>query len=315
MKYDLTLLQMPTCMVHEALIDNFHKDVNQTIDRLVSAWNAEHQQCVEAWNIEHDAEARLVEWAQAEQRQWNEEQAEQWQWNEEQAQLEEAEVEKEHKDAEKKKPKIDDFNENRPAFSIITPCPSQYAIQKIAAFDFVELWYSFLEGCTKAARCHKSQADDAFSVTNTNDILTLRPIASVKASRNACADYDFSFSEFLQAKNSFLQHLKQASWPNKHINALAEFFWHLENHLIWVNENSDLIALHYASRIHCQWHDNLKANTDSAFNISLINNVLINSIAFKIDSSIQTKVTCKVSPPPPPHHICPTNAPCFPFFC
>ena len=60
------------------------------------------------------------------------------------------------------------------------------------------------------------------------------------------------------------------SWPSKHVNALAKFFWNLENHPIRHNENGDRIALLYASRIRRQWHDDLKINNGSAFNIALI---------------------------------------------
>ncbi|KAG8214776.1 hypothetical protein J3R82DRAFT_9911 [Butyriboletus roseoflavus] len=181
--------------------------------------------------------------------------------------------------------------------SIIAPQPSQYAIQKISAFDFVELWYFSPEGCSEAACNHKSQADDMFGLSNTNEILTLHPVASVRVSRNARANYDLLFSEFLQAKNAFLYHIKQATWPDKHVNALAEFFWNLKNHSMHVNENGDLIALHYAFCIHRQWHDELKSNSGNTFNILIINDNLMNSIAFEMNSNIQAKVSHKVNLP------------------
>jgi hypothetical protein len=177
------------------------------------------------------------------------------------------------------------------------PRPSQYAIQKLITFDFIELWYFSLEGCAEAHRNHKSQADDAFGISSAHDVLTLRLVTSVKASRLARADHDLSFSELLQAKNVFLQHTKRNGWLDKHVNALAQFFWNLENHPIRFTEHGDTITLHYASRVQQRWHDDLKNNSGDAFNISLISDVLMNSIAFEVNSSIQIAATRKVSSP------------------
>ncbi|KAF8546504.1 hypothetical protein OG21DRAFT_1580388 [Imleria badia] len=239
------------CIVREALMGSFNENAEQSIDRLNTTWDAEHDTHVEAWNLQREAEQR--------------------ERDEEQERLKEAKAEKERKDAEKKKPKISDFNERRAPPSTIDPRPSQYAIQKISTFDFVELWYFSPEGCSDTICNQKSQADDAFGLTNSHDILTLCPIAAVKASRLARFDHDLSFSEMLQAKNLFLCQIKQHVWPSKHINALAEFFWNLENHPIRNNENGDTITLTYASHIRRQWHDDLKNNVGDAFNIVLIN--------------------------------------------
>ncbi|KAG6372372.1 hypothetical protein JVT61DRAFT_7815 [Boletus reticuloceps] len=62
-----------------------------------------------------------------------------------------------------------------------------------------------------------------------SDMLTLCSVASIKASRHACADHELSFSKTLQAKNLLLYHIKQLTWPDKHINTLVEFFWHLKS--------------------------------------------------------------------------------------
>ncbi|KAG6374914.1 hypothetical protein JVT61DRAFT_3648 [Boletus reticuloceps] len=87
-------------------------------------------------------------------------------------------TENEHKEAEKKKPKINNFDADLPPPSIIVPHPLQYTIQKLTSFE--------------------SQADDAFGLAASNNILTIHPVASVKASKNAHLDHDLTFSEFLQ---------------------------------------------------------------------------------------------------------------------
>lgn len=224
-------------MVREAVMAAHNIDVDEAIDRITAAWQLEHDQRVEAWNLEQEANTREAERIQLEQRQRDEEEQ----------RLQEAEVEREHREAEKKKPKISDFNEDQPPPNMVAPRPSQYAFQKLSSFEYVELWYFSQEGCLEASRNNCSQADDALGITTTHDVLTLRPVASVKGSRNAKADHELSFSDFLQAKNAFLKHLGQAAWPEKHVNALAKFFWNIENHPIRDNLNSDPIALHYAS--------------------------------------------------------------------
>ncbi|KAN0078025.1 hypothetical protein V8E55_010082 [Tylopilus felleus] len=242
-------------MVREAVMAAHNIDIDEAIDRIAAAWQ-----------LEHDQRRRLQE----------------------------AEVEREHREAEKKKPKISDFNEDQPPPNVVAPRPSQYAFQKLSSFEYVELWYFSQEGCLEASRNNCSQADNTLGITTTHDVLTLRPVASVKASRNAKVDHELSFGNFLQEKNAFLKHLGQAAWPEKHVNALAKFFWNIENHPICDNLNSDPIALHYASRICHRWHDDLKNNSGKIFNVSLINENLMNSIVFEINSSIQNKVVQKV---------------------
>ncbi|KAF8129555.1 hypothetical protein EV363DRAFT_1264033 [Boletus edulis] len=266
------------------IIDGSGETHEVVADRLAAAWDVEHNERIDAWNRQQD-EAHEVEQAvqQAERERQNE-----------QLRLDEAEAEKERKDAEKKKPKINDFNPDLPPPSVIVPRPSQYALHKLATFEFVEIWYFSPDGCAEATRNHRSQADDAFGLTASNDLLTIHPVASVKASKNARSDHDLTFSEFLQAKNSFLHHAKQTAWPDKHVNVLAEFFWNLENHPMRSNPNGDLIALQYASRIRRQWHDDLKTNPGRAFNIAIINENLMNSIAFEVNASIQSRIIHKV---------------------
>jgi len=288
----------PYRTIREAIMDTFSGEVAQAVECLNTAWDDNHNSRVEAWNLQQEAEQREAQHLQQEQRDLEEQERQQA----------EEESERERREAKKKKPKINNFNENRAPPIVIVPRPSQYVIQKISAFNFVELWYFSPEGCSEAAKNHHSQADDSFGLTSSNNILTLHPVVSVRASRLACANHNLSFSEFLRAKNSFLHHIKQVSWPNKHINTLAEFFWNLENHPIRTNENSDTIALLYAVRIHRQWHDDLKSNSGTTFNIAIISDALLTSIAFELNMNCQAKTSRKVHSP----FFIPTTVPCSP---
>lgn len=106
--------------------------------------------------------------------------------------------------------------------SILVPHPSQYAIQKLNTFDYVELWYFFPEDCANAACNNRSQADDTFGLSKVDNILTVHLVTSVRALWNTLTDQELSFESFLQAKNSFLIHAKRASWPTNNLNTLED---------------------------------------------------------------------------------------------
>ncbi|KAF9218414.1 hypothetical protein BS17DRAFT_883440 [Gyrodon lividus] len=84
-----------------------------------------------------------------------------------------------------------------PPPNVLEERPSQYALSKLASFDFVPLWYFTFEGCRDAVAFLRSKADDAYGLTSANDVLTLKLVTSVKASKNVWPDELLSFSEFL----------------------------------------------------------------------------------------------------------------------
>ncbi|KAG1820907.1 uncharacterized protein BJ212DRAFT_1478000 [Suillus subaureus] len=217
----------------------------EVIACLMETWNADHNARVVEWNQDREAEARR-----------------------------EAEAERERTEAEKKKPKMNGFEHASSVGDYLTPCPAQYAIQKLTNFEYVELWYFLLEGCKDALKSSHSVADNDMSITRTDDQLTLWPTSAFKVSKVAMADHELSFSIFLRAKNLFLVQISKAKWPQPNIDALLLFFWHLENHSIRNNsEIGDMVILTYALRVHQDWHDCLKC--DEGFNIGNINENLI----------------------------------------
>ena len=195
----------------------------------------------------------------------------------------------------KKKAKMADFAEGQAPPDVIRQHPSQYAIQKLYTYDFIELWYFTQEGCKDAAFTHHTNAEDAFGVTNSNDVLTLHPITSVKASKHAVPNEDLSFSQLMQARISFMEYAQQAGWPEKHIKALAVFFWKLETHPKHEDHNGDRTIINYAATVCRQWHDKLKASRGRAFDISVINESLMNSIHLRIGSADYQQLANTVS--------------------
>ncbi|KAI6146448.1 hypothetical protein BKA82DRAFT_4015954 [Pisolithus tinctorius] len=256
-------------------------NLEQAVAHLHMAWDDDHQCRVNEWNARHRAEGE-----EAQQRENRPELAPG------PAPRQEAEgLDDGHHDTECKKPRMANFTIGCPPPSIIVNRPSQYATNKLASCKYIELWYFSPEGCNDAAKHARSNANDTFGISSTNDLLTLRPVALVKASQNTCTDHNLTFGKFLQAQVSFLHHVRMVPWPEKHINTLTMFFWNLKSHPQCSTMNGDAIILNYASQVCHQWHDELKVTNGHVFDISIINDTLMNSIAFKVNDTTQKRLT------------------------
>ncbi|KAF9224258.1 hypothetical protein BS17DRAFT_703744, partial [Gyrodon lividus] len=129
------------------------------------------------------------------------------------------------KEAERKKPRMNSFIPGSFVTDILIHPPSQYALQKLSSFDFIELWYFTLAGCLgKAKHSNKSQADDIFGISKVNDHLMVHSITSICVSCNVLPDHKLPFPKFLTVKNCFLKYAKKVDWPNKNLDALAKLF-------------------------------------------------------------------------------------------
>lgn len=131
---------------------------------------------------------------------------------------------------EKKKLTIGDFEEDAPPPNVITCCLWQYVLQKIATYEYVELWCFTKDRCFEATKQVHSQADNGFSLLSTNKVLTLCLAVSIKASKYAKADHKLTRTKILQVQTLYLQHLKKANWLEKHISALFKFFLNVKCH-------------------------------------------------------------------------------------
>ncbi|KIK76938.1 hypothetical protein PAXRUDRAFT_17842 [Paxillus rubicundulus Ve08.2h10] len=198
-----------------------------------------------AWNAQREVEARTA--AEAEEMHRLHKEEEELLINEE--------AKRERKEAEKKKPRMNTFTPGSSVTDVLIHPPSQYALQKLTTFDYIEMWYFSLTGHLDTLKYHdRSQADDTFNISKIDDMLTVRPIASVKASRNVLPDHELTFPEFLSAKNCFLNHAKKANWLTTNLNTLTKFFWFLETHPSVQLPLGEKIILTYASRVQLDWH-------------------------------------------------------------
>ena len=286
---DLRLEQPPDytngdfAIIHKGLRIGYTEDDQQVVQRLLAAWEADQTRRAEAWTAAQEAVALAAEEADQERRHLEDEAK----------RLAVKEAEHKHIELDKKKPKMNIFEPGTSIANILIPRPSQYTLQKLHSFDFVKLWYFSPKGCADTAwHNSKSQADDAFGLSKTDNILTVRLVASIRALCNALADHEPSFESFLQVKNNLLVYARKADWPPVNLDLLVTFFWNIEMHPIHKTALSNKIVLSYAARVRRDWHDEIKAN--NGYDISVINENLMHDIAFKIQSNDHHKVKSKV---------------------
>ncbi|KAF8812014.1 hypothetical protein BYT27DRAFT_7088397, partial [Phlegmacium glaucopus] len=186
------------------------------------------------------------------------------------------EREEERAEPEKRKPKMKDFDDTAAVGNYIAPRPAQYALRRIEDFEYVELWYLTPEGCTDATQHQHTQNDDTFGLTKVDDMVTLKSVSSLKASRNVIPDNELSFRQVSMAKNTFIQLITKYQWSEKAINAFAQLFTQLELHPYRQREFGERALIIYQAQVRREWHDQLKLG--SAFNIGIINEDLLQSI-------------------------------------
>ena len=218
-------------------LTDFHGPGYQAIRDLIVAQvqNLTPQQAAEQLQVAYDADkqTRIVAWEQLVRDEEEAEalQAQQLRDEEEARRAEEEKIaEAEKKELEKKKPKINDFDEDHMADSIIMPRPSPFALNKLKNFEYIELSYFTPEGCATAAEVSRATADEAFGLTNLDGFMALKPVASFRPSKYVVKDKDLSWRQMTMAKNLMLHHMNKLGWPEKQVNALAHFYFILEDH-------------------------------------------------------------------------------------
>jgi hypothetical protein len=182
--------------------------------------------------------------------------------------------------------------------SHISPRPSPYAISKLEQFEYVELWYFTQEGCADAYTSHTTQAEDTFGFTKVDNIMALRSVSSLRASKNAINDANLTFRQLSMSKVLFLDYAAKAGWPagpGEHLDKLSKFFLDIECHPDRAQPNGEHVLLTYQARVRRDWHDALKR--DQGFDISKFSEDLLRSISTEIWSLVQQEGLTVVSTP------------------
>jgi hypothetical protein len=257
------------------LLLNTSLTLEQTIQSLYNSWTQTHEERIQAWDqqvLNDNAAAKEAQCLQLEEEQLH-------------LQLEQQNLENKQLEAEKKKPKMNNFKDATMVSNYIAPCPLQYALRHLKNFEYLELWYLTQEGCADAAQHQHTQNDDTFRLTKVDDVVALRQVSMLRASKNVIPDANLSFRQMSIAKTALIQQMMRFQWPNKAITTLAEFFTHIEVHPYHQHEFGELALLTYQACIHQSWHNALKQN--SAFNIALFNEDLLQSIYKEVIDKVQ----------------------------
>ena len=161
--------------------------------------------------------------------------------------------------------------------------PSRFAMHKLQERDYIELSYFTAEGREEASRSDHAVAEEAFAFSKINDVVALRPIAAYKASSKVIPDDQLTWTQMTGAKTNLLNCMDETGWLSEYIEALAAFFMNIENHRRLQDEGGEAITLAYQAQVRRDWHRALKDPSGAeAFDISIINEMLLDSLATKL---------------------------------
>src|SRR5882757_5117812 len=200
----------------------------------------------------------------------------------------------EQKERDRKKPKLNPFTPNKPVASYITHRPSRFAMQKLQDREYIELSYFTPEGREEAANHDHTVAEEAFALSKVNDYVGLRPIAAFKALKSVIPDDKLTWIQMTRAKTNLLNCMEETGWPNEYSNALATFFLSIENHPHLQRAGGERVMLAYQAQVRRDWHRALKDPTGNhAFDISIINEDLLNAMSTKITEDTHQQLTAR----------------------
>ncbi|KAF8152514.1 hypothetical protein B0H34DRAFT_821777 [Crassisporium funariophilum] len=202
-----------------ALSENTGLSDKAATTSLKDAWTEHNTRLCKQWEREagdRRAEAEAVAQGERKERERLQQQPQQ------QPPAQQPEADKERQDREKKmKSKLRAFNPDLLVASVLAPRPSSYALNKLANFEYCELWYFTQEGCDDAQRTHCTEADDSFGMSKIGELVTLRLVASVQASKCALQDNNITWEQSHYTHHSFIRYMLKAGWPDKHADAHA----------------------------------------------------------------------------------------------
>ena len=179
----------------------------------------------------------------------------------------------------------------------IQPRPASYALNKISSLKYIELDYFTERGCCLAsANTTKSISHDTLAFTQIEDTIAICPLAALKPSKFIRSNKELSWEDMLDVENSMLAFMEESGvWPDNHAKLLANFFFKLELHPRKWQANGMKALIIYQSRVWCVWFNTFKRN--KGFNIELIEEELLFSIAEELNNSIQEHNTEQVRSP------------------
>ncbi|KAL0056694.1 hypothetical protein AAF712_016700 [Marasmius tenuissimus] len=256
-----------------------------------STWQVRHNRRVAAWDAHKETERiRAVE---EDQRRREDE--------EERARLVLQQKQTELAEAEKKKPKLGDFDENRAPPSSVPLRASNYALTKVRNKEYIELYHWTKRAMEKDAISNPTlSTSNTFTLANGDDgNLTLLPTLAHQNSQHVLADNKLTWDQFTDAIPGFLADIEAAKWPETHVSALHSFFYAITNHPSRLEPNGHEILVQFAAEQQKEWHMQLKASVETnqpAWNIAIINPQALSNVRDCFNNRLIDSMRSQVSP-------------------
>ncbi|KDQ18960.1 hypothetical protein BOTBODRAFT_93004, partial [Botryobasidium botryosum FD-172 SS1] len=255
----------------------------QVVQTLTASWTTDNDNRKAQWTIQQDQER--LEREQAEQ---------QVREAERQAQIEAEQAEEaERLEAERKRPKMKEPDLARPIPDENTLRPSPWALKRLKEFGYVPLWHTCDEGCLDAAANLRSPNDEALGFVKADNMVALRPVDSVRASRNAIPDEQLTWRQFELGHYRLIDLIKQYKWPPRNIQMLVTFFSQIQYSTRRSLLNGERALLIYQATTRREWHEAL--DRDEGFNLDGINEARLAAIFASLRDEEHAKAIAEVS--------------------
>ncbi|KAJ7112897.1 hypothetical protein C8R44DRAFT_741251 [Mycena epipterygia] len=199
-------------------------------------------------------------------------------------------LEAERLEAEKKKPKLGDFDVNSAPTSFIEARISVFAQRKLERREYCPLYPFTTAGLTEAAAALMSSADDGSSVRlgrSDDNELTFQTGPSSNAHKNMVRDENLTHREFGLGWHRYIKEIDRAGWSKLHIDVLTQFFYGLDTHSLHEQEHGSQIIRIYADRYRLEWFNTL--GTANSFNLAIINEGLLTKISNEYFMKLHSK--------------------------
>ena len=171
-----------------------------------------------------------------------------------------------------------DFDLDSTISEHILHAPSEFAIGKMEAMEYIELWYFTTEGYKEARN---------------NIVLAPQlPTEASKPSKYAIIDENLTWDQIMTARHNLASAANQAGWPHKHTHAVVELYTNLER-LKFEGYNTRALIL-YQAVARRAWYAALKGRRER-FNISRINERLLTKLEGEIQYRDQLELQRQAS--------------------
>ncbi|KAJ7219524.1 hypothetical protein GGX14DRAFT_355831 [Mycena pura] len=265
---------------YDAVRSKIDNDNAVAIAELTASWTRSNDKNKAQWIIQVEADRAQKETDDARRRQEVEKEA-----------AEAAKVaEAERLEAEKKKPKLGDFDVNSAPASFIEARISAFAQKKLEKRKYCPLYPFTTAGLTEAAAALMSSAEDGSSVRlgrSDDNELTFQTGPSSNTHKNMIRDENLTHREFGLGWHRYIKEIERAGWSKLHVDALTQFFYGLDTHSLHEQDHGSQIIRIYADRYRLEWFNTL--GTANSFNLAIINEVLLTKISNEYFMKLHSK--------------------------